>query len=105
MADYPALKLFINDRWCEGEGRRTEPVLNPATGAVLGELPHATDADLDEALASSVKGHEVWRKTSPVERARIRQRAAALIIERAENIARLITLELGKPIAEIPRRG
>ena len=100
MADYPALKLFINDRWCEGEGRRTEPVLNPATGAVLGELPHATDADLDEALASSVKGHEVWRKTSPVERARILQRAAALIIERAEHIARLITLELGKPIAE-----
>ena len=57
MTDYPALKLFINDRWCSGEGRRTEPVLNPATGAVLGELPHATDADLDEALASSVKGH------------------------------------------------
>jgi succinate-semialdehyde dehydrogenase/glutarate-semialdehyde dehydrogenase len=100
MTDYPVLKLFINGRWREGEGRRTEPVLNPATGTVLGELPHATEADLDEALASSAKGHEVWRKTSPVERARILQRAAGLIAERNEQIAGLITLELGKPIAE-----
>ncbi|QDM27897.1 NAD-dependent succinate-semialdehyde dehydrogenase [Tardiphaga sp. vice304] len=100
MADYPALKLLIDGRWCDGAGRATEPVLNPSTGAVLGELPHVTGADLDLALASSARGHEVWRKTSPVERGRILQRAAALLLERAENIASLITLELGKPIAE-----
>lgn len=100
MTDYPVLKLFINGRWREGEGRRTEPVLNPSTGTVLGELPHATAADLDEALASSAKGHEIWRKTSPVERARTLQRAAAMIAERNEQIARLITFELGKPIVE-----
>lgn len=100
MTDYPVLKLFINGRWREGEGRRTEPVLNPSTGTVLGELPHATAADLDEALASSAKGREIWRKTSPVERARTLQRAAAMIAERNEQIARLITFELGKPIVE-----
>lgn len=100
MVDYVALKLFINGRWCGAEGRRTEPVLNPATGGVLGELPHATEADLDEALASSARGHEIWRQLSTLDRGRILQRAAVLIQERAEYIANLITLELGKPIAE-----
>ena len=100
MIDYPALRLLIDGRWLDAAGRTTEPVLNPATGAVLGELPHATAADLDEALASSARGHEVWRKMSAIDRGRILQRAAALIQERSEHIASLITLELGKPLAE-----
>jgi succinate-semialdehyde dehydrogenase/glutarate-semialdehyde dehydrogenase len=100
MTHYPPLYLLINGRWCDAAGRNSEPVLNPSSGAVLGALPHATEADLDEALASSARGHEVWRKTSPVERGRILQAAAALLLERAEHIAQLITLELGKPIAE-----
>ncbi|MET0971562.1 MAG: NAD-dependent succinate-semialdehyde dehydrogenase [Tardiphaga sp.] len=100
MTDYPALTLFIDGKWRSGEGRAAGPVLNPSTGAVLGELPYASEADCDEALASSARGHEVWRKTSPVERGRILIKAAALIQERAEQIASLITLELGKPIAE-----
>ncbi|MGM5024060.1 NAD-dependent succinate-semialdehyde dehydrogenase [Tardiphaga sp. 367_B4_N1_1] len=100
MVDYPALKLFIDGNWRAGEGRDTGPVLNPATGLVLGELPHASEADLDEALASSARAHEQWRKMSAVDRGHILQRASALILERAEHIAGLITLELGKPIAE-----
>lgn len=100
MVDYPALKLFIDGTWRTGEGRSTEPVLNPSTGAVLGELPHASEADLDELLASSARGFEQWRKMSAVDRGRVLQRAAVLIQERSEQIANLITLELGKPIAE-----
>lgn len=100
MIDYPALKLFIDGTWRSGEGRASEPVLNPSTGGVLGELPHASAADLDEALASSARGFQTWRRMSAVERGAILQRAAALILERKEMIASLITLELGKPIAE-----
>ncbi|WP_420134977.1 NAD-dependent succinate-semialdehyde dehydrogenase [Rhodopseudomonas sp.] len=100
MIDYPVLRLLIDGRWRDAAGRDTEPVLNPATGAVLGELPHATAADLDEALASSARGHELWRKMSTVDRGRILQRTAALIEQHREHIASLITLELGKPIAE-----
>ncbi|WPO43957.1 NAD-dependent succinate-semialdehyde dehydrogenase [Tardiphaga sp. 42S5] len=100
MIDYPALTLFIDGKWRRGEGRASEPVLNPATGSVLGELPHASAADLDEALMSSARGFELWRKVSAVDRGTILQRAAALIVERKEAIANLITLELGKPIAE-----
>lgn len=100
MTDYPVLKLFIDGKWRSGEGRANEPVLNPSTGGVLGELPHASAADLDEALAASARGFETWRKMSAVDRGAILQRAAALIVERKEVIASLITLELGKPIAE-----
>jgi succinate-semialdehyde dehydrogenase / glutarate-semialdehyde dehydrogenase len=100
VVNYPALKLFIDGKWRTGEGRNAEPVLNPATGSVLGELPHAGEADLDEALASSARGHLLWSRMSPVDRGRILLRAAALILERSEEIASLITLELGKPIAE-----
>jgi len=100
MIDYPALKLFIDGSWRSSEGRASEPVLNPSTGGVLGELPHASAADLDQALASSARGFETWRRMSAVERGAILQRAAALILERKEMIAGLITLELGKPIAE-----
>lgn len=97
---YPELKLFIAGRWLGGGGRIVEPVANPATGEVLAELPHATDADLDEALAAAAAGFEIWRRTSPVERGSVLHRAAALMRERREHIASLITLELGKPIAE-----
>ena len=47
MIDYPSLKLFIDGKWRDGEGRATGPVHNPATGAVLGELPYASVDDLD----------------------------------------------------------
>lgn len=100
MVDYLTLRLFIGGEWRTGEGRDRQSVLNPATGAELGELPHAEEADLDEALASSGRGHEQWRKVSPLDRGRILLKAASLIRERSEQIAGLITLELGKPIAE-----
>jgi succinate-semialdehyde dehydrogenase/glutarate-semialdehyde dehydrogenase len=52
---YETLELLINGKWRQGSGGKTEPVYNPATGEVLGELPHASTADLDEALAASEK--------------------------------------------------
>ncbi|MGL1636564.1 aldehyde dehydrogenase family protein, partial [Vibrio parahaemolyticus] len=64
------------------------------------ELPCAGIDDINEALASAARGHEQWRRMSAVDRGRILQQAAALILERRERIAGLITLALGKPIAE-----
>ncbi|MHC4042113.1 NAD-dependent succinate-semialdehyde dehydrogenase [Bradyrhizobium sp. 23AC] len=100
MVDYPALKLFIDGHWRDGEGRAAETVLNPATGLGLGDLPHASAADLEEVLASSARGHDTWSRMPAIDRSRILQRAAVLIQERSDQIAGLITLELGKPIAE-----
>lgn len=55
-ARYPELRLLIDGGWGAGAGGRTEPVLDPATGAVLGHVPLAEAADLDRALAAAERG-------------------------------------------------
>lgn len=97
---YSTMGLYIDGRWREREGRVTIPVLNPANEEVLAELPLASEADLDEALDASRRGFETWRRVPANERARIIRAAAQLIRDRHEQIARVITLEQGKPIAE-----
>lgn len=94
------LALFIGGSWRIGEGRDLFPVVDPASGAVLGEVPLATPADLDEALACAETAFRLWRATPPDQRAAIMKRGAALVRERAEAIATLLTLEQGKPLAE-----
>ncbi len=97
---YCALALFIDGRTVEGGGRVEQPVRNPATGQVIGALPHARPADLDEALAAAERAFARWKRTSPLERSRILRRVAELARERADAIARNITLDQGKPFAE-----
>lgn len=97
---YPELKLIIGGKRIGASGRNTQPVYNPSTGGVLGELPHASAADLDEALAAAASGFVRWRRTSAVDRARVLRRTADLMRERKEYLAFLVSLELGKPIAE-----
>ena len=97
---YTELGLYIDGAWVKDGGRKLEPVLNPASEKTLAELPHATIADLDYALEAAVKGFAVWRATSAYERSRIMGRAADLIRARKEKIARIMTLEQGKVIAE-----
>ena len=80
--------------------RRTHTLVNPATGASLGELPLADAADLDRALDAAVKGFEVWRNTPAEARAAVLKKAAALMRERGEHIARIATMEEGKVLAE-----
>ena len=94
------LKLFINGSWRTGEGRDAHAVLNPATGDAIAELPLASAADLDEALDASAKGFAAWRATDVETRGAILHKAAALIRERTEAIALLLTTEQGKPLAE-----
>lgn len=97
---YPELHLYIDGQRLHPAGRRTQDVLNPATNQVIGQLPHATQADLDLALASSQRAFASWRLVSALERSQVLRKAAALIRERAPAIARNLTLEQGKPLAE-----
>ncbi|MFN0044935.1 MAG: NAD-dependent succinate-semialdehyde dehydrogenase [Sphingorhabdus sp.] len=94
------LGIYINGSWRRGEGRDVHNVVNPATGAVIAELPLATAADLDEALDATAKGFAHWRAVDVNERAAILHKVAGLIRERAEDIAVLLTTEQGKPLAE-----
>jgi succinate-semialdehyde dehydrogenase/glutarate-semialdehyde dehydrogenase len=100
ISEYPNTKLLIAGDWCDGSGNRSMPVYNPATGQEIGLVSLAEPADLDRALAASVEGFEVWRTMSPLARAQVMRRAADLLRERAEAIARIITLEQGKPISQ-----
>lgn len=96
MSTYPDLQLYINGKW-----RRTAndlPVLNPATEEEIGRLPHADKSDLDDALESAATGFKIWRQVPPCDRAKVMQKAAALMRERQEEIATAITAELGKPL-------
>src|SRR6478735_2014353 len=97
---YTDLKLFIDGQWLNGEGRKGEDVVNPATGKVLAHLPHASKKDLDNALAAADKAFKTWRTTSAYDRATIMRKAANLLRERAEHIARVQTQEQGKVVGE-----
>lgn len=90
--------MFIGGKWRKAKSDMS--VINPATEEEIGRLPHASRSDLDAALDAAVKGFEVWRRTSPRERADLILRAAALMRERQEEIATSITLEHGKPLKQ-----
>ena len=97
---YEQLALYIDGEFLAGEGRRTQDVINPATLEVLGQLPHATEADLDRALAAAQRAFESWKKSSPMDRSAILRKVAQLSRERAKEIGRNMTLDQGKPLAE-----
>ena len=97
---YEDLCLYINGQFMKGGGRKESDVLNPATDEVIGKLPHAGQADLDLALSSAQRAFESWKKSSPVERSKVLRKAADLARARANDIARNITMDMGKPLAE-----
>jgi succinate-semialdehyde dehydrogenase/glutarate-semialdehyde dehydrogenase len=97
---YADLALFIGGEWLAAGGRQSSPVINPATEEVIGHVPHASKPDLDRALAAAVEGFKTWRAIFPDERGRILKRAADLMRERREEIARIATIESGKVLGE-----
>jgi succinate-semialdehyde dehydrogenase/glutarate-semialdehyde dehydrogenase len=97
MADYPVLKLLINGEWISRPG---QPVINPADETTIGTVPHATTADLAAAVAAAEQGFKVWRNTSPAKRAEIILKAVGIMRQRVEEMAVVMTLEQGKPIAQ-----
>jgi succinate-semialdehyde dehydrogenase/glutarate-semialdehyde dehydrogenase len=99
-SSYPDTRLLIANEWVDATSARTIPVINPATGQPIGTVAHASIADLDRALAAAQTGFDTWRAMSAVERGAIMRRAATLLRERAGDIARLLTQEQGKPLAE-----
>ncbi|MBS0246538.1 MAG: NAD-dependent succinate-semialdehyde dehydrogenase [Proteobacteria bacterium] len=97
---YTDLKLYIDGQWLGADNRKSEDVINPATGKVLAKLPHASKADLDHALAAADKAFKTWSKTSAYDRSTMMRKAANLLRERADHVARVQTQEQGKPFPE-----
>lgn len=94
------IELLIDGVFRAGSEGQDHPLLNPATGAELARVPHASAADLDEALAAAERGFAIWKAETALGRYKVMMKAAALIDARLETIARVLTLENGKPLAE-----
>ena len=97
---YPNTQLFINGQWQDAADGKSLAVFNPATGQEIGRVAHAGIADLDAALAAAQRGFETWRDMPAIERNKIMRKAAAIMRERNDEIAPLLTMEQGKTLAE-----
>src|SRR5215210_4471045 len=93
-------QLYIGGEWRDGGDGGTIPVEDPATGETLAEVADATAEDADAALAAAHETFQEFRNHPPRERADILRRAYDLITERVDDLALLMTMEMGKPIAE-----
>jgi succinate-semialdehyde dehydrogenase/glutarate-semialdehyde dehydrogenase len=92
--------LFIAGEWRAAEGGRTLKVYDPATGALVKEIADASPADGMAALAAADAAFPAWSRTPARERAELLRRAFDLLQERKEEFALLMTIEMGKPLAE-----
>src|SRR5215208_4619340 len=93
-------QLYIGGEWRDGSEGATIEVEDPATGETLVEVADATVDDAKQALGAAHETFAEWRDTPPRERGDILRRAYDLITERTDDLALLMTLEMGKPVAE-----
>jgi succinate-semialdehyde dehydrogenase/glutarate-semialdehyde dehydrogenase len=92
--------LFIDGKWRDGSDGRTVNVEDPSTGETLASVADATLDDGAAALDAAVAAQADWAATAPRERGEILRKAFLEITARAEDFALLMTLEMGKPLAE-----
>ena len=92
--------LFIGGEWTDATGARTFDVRDPATGAVIKTIADATPEDGMRALDAAVAAQDAWAATPPRTRSDVLRRAFDLVQERKEDLALIMTLEMGKPLAE-----
>ncbi|HMJ34191.1 MAG TPA: NAD-dependent succinate-semialdehyde dehydrogenase [Baekduia sp.] len=93
-------QLFIGGQWRDASGGATLPVEDPATGEIIAEVADATNEDAGAALAAATEAFATWRNVAPRDRADILRRAYDLIHARTDELALLMTLEMGKPVSE-----
>jgi 1-pyrroline dehydrogenase len=93
-------KLFIGGSWVDSSGGEVQEIKNPATGEVIATAPKGTQADVDRAVAAARKAYdETWSDTTPRERSEILLKVAAVIEDHAEELARIESSNVGKPLA------
>lgn len=92
--------LLIGGEWRPAASGAVYPVVNPANEEIIGQAAQAGPDDVAAAVAAANQGFETWRRVGPWERSKVIRRIAELVAERADAIARLITLEIGKPLAQ-----
>ena len=94
------LKNYIDGQWLASQTERFETVYNPATGEMLARVPLSTGAELDAAVAVAARAFESWRQVAVPRRSRVLFRYQQLLMERQDELAKLITQENGKSYEE-----
>jgi len=97
---YSRFGQFIDGKWQQAEKKESYEVINPATEECIGKASKASSVDVDKALNSAEKGFKIWKKFSPWDRAVIIRKIADLIRKKNNELAKWMTLETGKPLAE-----
>ena len=98
-------QLFIDGQWCDADGGKTLGVINPATEEIIAEVAFGSRDDAKRAVEAAAKAMPAWMKLTAYDRAKVLKKTADLMRERADAIARTLTMEQGKPLAEAKARG
>ncbi len=93
-------KLLIDGIWTDGIGNKRLDVYNPATGEIFASVPMADAVDIDNAVDAADRAFKTWSKLTPSQRGGYLRKASEIVLERAQEIARLMTQEQGKPLLE-----
>jgi succinate-semialdehyde dehydrogenase/glutarate-semialdehyde dehydrogenase len=93
-------KMLIDGQWCDAADGKVVGVINPATEEIVADMAFGSRADAKRAIAAAGKAMVSWMKLTPYDRAKVLKKTADLMRERADAIARTLTMEQGKPLAE-----
>ena len=93
-------QAYLDGKWVDADSGETFPVTNPATGDVLAEVPRMGAAETARAIAAAERALPEWKHRTAKERARTLRALADLMLEHEDDLARLMVLEQGKPLAE-----
>jgi succinate-semialdehyde dehydrogenase/glutarate-semialdehyde dehydrogenase len=93
------MDMFIDGGWRQAASGARHNVVNPATGAVVDTVPTGGKRDADIAIVAAERAFKTWRRTPIATRARLQKWAASLMRERAPELGRTLTSELGRPLA------
>ena len=92
-------EMFIGGDWVAGSGSESQPVINPATGETIAEVPKGTEADVDRAVKAARKAYIEWFETTPRERSEMLLKLAEAVAGDSEELANLESANVGKPRA------
>ena len=99
---YEKFGQFIDGKWQKSLSGQTYDVINPATEEIIGKASKANSVDVQNAIRSAAKGFQVWKNTSPWERAKVLRKISDLIRKKIDILSKWMTLEVGKPLSEGP---
>jgi 1-pyrroline dehydrogenase len=92
-------EMFIGGEWVAGSGSEGQPIINPATGETIAEVPKGTEADVDRAVKAARKAYTEWFETTPRERSEMLLKLADAILADADELANIESANVGKPRA------